>query len=131
MTKKALLAEQFTDLQSAVNSLGEANIQVDSNLDLSDRSAIRFNAFYEKLQNHRDFFEGERIGINPTAKFHLRPETVLDLSYEYVDHQRFIDRGIPTADNGRGRGATGCGLCGSRTESERLARTPVPGSTSA
>ena len=99
VTKKALLAEQFTDLQSAVNSLGEANIQVDSNLDLSDRSAIRFNAFYEKLQNHRDFFEGERIGINPTAKFELRPETVLDLSYEYVDHQRFIDRGIPTADN--------------------------------
>ena len=101
VTKKALLAEQFTDLQSAVNSLGEANIQVDSNLDLSDRSAIRFNAFYEKLQNHRDFFEGERIGINPTAKIQLRPETVLDLSYEYVDHQRFIDRGIPTADNGR------------------------------
>ncbi len=101
VTKKALLAEQFTDLQSAVNSLGEANIQVDSNLDLSDRSAIRINAFYEKLQNHRDFFEGERIGINPTAKFELRPGTVLDLSYEYVDHQRFIDRGIPTDDNGR------------------------------
>ena len=68
VTKKALLAEQFTDLQSAVNSLGEANIQVDSNLDLSDRSAIRINAFYEKLQNHRDFFGKSLPNSNGQAR---------------------------------------------------------------
>ncbi len=26
--------------------------------------------------------------------------TMLDLYYEYVDHQRFIDRGIPTGSDG-------------------------------
>ena len=26
----------------------------------------------------------------------MSPKTTLDLSYEYADHERFIDRGIPT-----------------------------------
>ena len=28
----------------------------------------------------------------------ISPETTLFLSYEYADHERFIDRGIPTID---------------------------------
>ena len=56
---------------------------------------------YEQLNNHRDFYDGERIGINPTARFAVGEDTSLDLSYEYVDHYRFIDRGIPTGTNGR------------------------------
>ena len=59
------------------------------------------NAFYESLDNHRDFYDGDRIGINPTVKLELAPETTLDLSYEYADHQRFVDRGIPTGADGR------------------------------
>jgi catecholate siderophore receptor len=77
------------------------SVQVDSNFDTGDSSAFRINAFYENLSNHRDFFDGDRFGINPTAKFELRPGTTLDLSYEYLDHQRFIDRGIPTGVDGR------------------------------
>jgi catecholate siderophore receptor len=56
---------------------------------------------YEYLNNHRDFYDGDRFGINPTARFQFGPATTLDLSYEYVDHERFIDRGIPTGTNGR------------------------------
>ena len=67
-----------------------------------DSSAFRINAMYESLNNHRDFYEGDRIGINPTARFELSPDSTLDLSYEYVDHERFIDRGIPTDDEGTG-----------------------------
>ena len=74
--------------------------QIDSNFELSDTSAFRINAMYESLENHRDFYDGDRIGINPTARFELSPDTTLDLSYEYVDHERFIDRGIPTGANG-------------------------------
>ena len=101
VTKKGVLGERFTNFQAGANSFGEMSIQVDSNFDTGDSSAFRINAFYENLSNHRDFFDGDRFGINPTAKFELRPGTTLDLSYEYLDHQRFIDRGIPTGVDGR------------------------------
>ena len=101
VTKKGVLGERFTNFQAGANSFGEVSVQVDSNLDTGDTSAFRINAFYENLSNHRDFFDGDRVGINPTAKLELRPGTTLDLSYEYLDHQRFIDRGIPTGADGR------------------------------
>ncbi|MEL6239619.1 MAG: TonB-dependent receptor, partial [Pseudomonadota bacterium] len=53
-----------------------------------------------ELNNHRDFFDGERIGINPTARIVLGEDTTLDLAYEYIDHERFVDRGIPSNDAG-------------------------------
>ncbi len=55
---------------------------------------------YEGLDNHRDFYDGDRFGFNPTITVELSPVTVIDLSYEYINHQRFIDRGIPTGTNG-------------------------------
>ena len=40
------------------------------------------------------------MGINPTIKFQLGDATNLDLLFEYIDYDRFIDRGIPSgADN--------------------------------
>ncbi|WP_395374163.1 TonB-dependent receptor [Marinicella sp. W31] len=101
VTKKGEVGETFTGLRAGVNSFGGFDVQVDSNFSESDRFAFRINAMYESLDNHRDFFDGDRIGINPTAKFILSPSTTLDLSYEYLDHERFIDRGIPTGTDGR------------------------------
>ncbi|MEM7052178.1 MAG: TonB-dependent siderophore receptor [Acidobacteriota bacterium] len=101
VTKKGLLGESFTSYQAGTDSFGEFNVQVDGNFGVTDKRAFRVNAFFESLDNHRDFYDGERIGINPTAKFELSPSTTLDLSYEYADHQRFVDRGIPTGDDGR------------------------------
>ena len=43
-------------------------------------------------------YDGDRTGFNPTVKIQLSDRTTLDLSYEYADHERFIDRGIPTAN---------------------------------
>lgn len=100
VTKKGVLGETFTGYQASLDSFGGFGAQVDSNFELSDTAAFRINAMYESLENHRDFFDGDRIGINPTARFELSPDTTLDLSYEYVDHERFIDRGIPTGANG-------------------------------
>ncbi|MCR9195142.1 MAG: TonB-dependent siderophore receptor [Hyphomonas sp.] len=100
VTKKGVLGETFTDYQASLNSFGGFGAQVDSNFEVSDTAAFRINAMYESLENHRDFYDGERIGINPTARFELSPATTLDVSYEYVDHERFIDRGIPTGANG-------------------------------
>ncbi|GGY53763.1 TonB-dependent receptor [Parvularcula lutaonensis] len=101
VTKKATIGEQFTEYRASANSFGAYDLWIDQNFDTGENSAFRINAMYESLDNHRDFFDGERIGINPTAKFQLSPVTTLDLSYEYVDHQRFIDRGIPTGADGR------------------------------
>lgn len=100
VTKKADLDLGFTLYQASLDSFGAFGAQIDNNLVLSDGSALRVNAMYERLDNHRDFYDGDRFGINPTARFLLSPATTLDLSYEYVDHQRFIDRGIPTGANG-------------------------------
>ncbi|MEO1042064.1 MAG: TonB-dependent siderophore receptor [Pseudomonadota bacterium] len=100
VTKKATLGERFTGYQASVDTFGGYALQIDSNIDAGDTSAFRINAMYESLDNHRDFFDGERFGVNPTAKFQFTPSTTLDLSYEYVNHERFIDRGIPTGTNG-------------------------------
>ncbi len=103
--KKGSLGENFNDYQTRIDSFGAASIQVDSNTAVSDRSAFRLNFFYESLANHRDFYEGERWGINPTYRIALAESTLLDLSYEYLNHERFIDRGIPTGSNGEPVGA--------------------------
>lgn len=101
VTKKGVIGSTFTGYQVGTDTFGEFNGQIDHNIGNSDAAAFRINAFFESLDNHRDFYDGERVGINPTAKFRLSSATSLDLSYEYADHQRFIDRGIPTGDDGR------------------------------
>ncbi len=101
VTKKGVLGETFNGLQVRGDEFGEFGIQYDGNYSDGDRYAFRLNAMYESLDNHRDFYDGDRIGFNPTAKLAISSATTLDLSYEYVDHQRFIDRGIPTGSDGR------------------------------
>lgn len=101
VTKKGLIGKSFSEYQAGVDTFGEYSLQLDSNHAMNDRAALRINLFYENLGNHRDFYDGERIGVNPTAKFLLGDATTLDVSYEYVDHERFIDRGVPTGSDGR------------------------------
>lgn len=101
VTKKGVIGESFNTAQASIDTFGEFGIQVDSNFDAGDKAAFRINAMYESLNNHRDFYDGDRFGINPTAKFLLGEATTVDLSYEYIDHERFIDRGIPTGADGR------------------------------
>lgn len=101
VTKKGTIGENFGGGQVAVDTFGAFSIQGDINLAAGENVAVRLNAAYESLSNHRDFFEGDRIGFNPTARFQLSDSTTFDLSYEYADHERFIDRGIPTGADGR------------------------------
>ena len=101
VTKKAVIGRDFNGYQATLDTFGAFAVQVDSNNAVDENTAVRINAFFESLDNHRDFYDGERIGINPTAKIILEDGSTLDLSYEYIDHERFIDRGIPTGSNGR------------------------------
>ena len=101
VTKKGVLDENFVDYISSVNTYGEYDVQFDTNYALNDRSAFRLNAYYANLDNHRDYYDGDRIGVNPTFRYDFSDDTRVDLSYEYINHERFIDRGIPTGTDGK------------------------------
>ncbi len=101
VTKKGALGETFGSGQVALDTFGEFSVQGDFNFAATDTVALRLNASYENLNNHRDFYDGERVGINPTARLALGDNTVLDLSYEYANHERFVDRGIVSGADGR------------------------------
>ncbi len=98
VSKKAEIGEAFGSFDFGADSFGAADLAVDANFATSDTTAVRLNLHTDQLANHRDFYEGERYGINPTFKI-VAGDTIVDLSYEYADHERFIDRGIPTANN--------------------------------
>ena len=104
VTKKGEIGEQFTGYKASVDTFGAFGLEVDTNYAASDTSAFRLNAMYESLNNHRDFYDGDRIAINPTARFELSPASTVDISYEYIDNERFIDRGIPVNDLASGNG---------------------------
>ncbi len=99
VSKKAEIGEAFGSIDFGADSFGAADLAVDANFATSDSTAVRLNLHTDSLANHRDFYEGERYGINPTVKIQVDDATTIDLSYEFADHERFIDRGIPTANN--------------------------------
>ena len=98
VSKKAEIGEAFGTFDFGADSFGAADLALDANFATSDTTAVRLNLHTDSLANHRDFYEGERYGINPTVKI-VAGDTTVDLSYEIADHERFIDRGIPTANN--------------------------------
>ncbi|MEL6707249.1 MAG: TonB-dependent siderophore receptor [Pseudomonadota bacterium] len=101
VTKKGVIGETFGGGQIAIDTYGEVIVQGDINVKAGENVAVRLNAMYEGLNNHRDFYDGDRVGFNPTVRFDLSEKTTLDLAYEYANHERFIDRGIPTGTDGR------------------------------
>lgn len=99
VSKKALLGETFTSFNIGYDSFGASDFAIDGNLEVNDSVAFRLNTHSDSLANHRDQYDGKRFGINPTMTFSIDPATTINLSYEYLDHERYIDRGIPT-ENG-------------------------------
>ena len=96
VTKKAVLDEQFGSFDMGVDSFGAFDFAVDYNVSTGEKSALRINFHSDTLENHRDYYDGDRYGFNPTLRLEISPATTLDLSYEHADHERFIDRGVPT-----------------------------------
>ena len=80
---------------ASVNTFGAWDLAADINTPISGNAAFRLNANYESLDNHRDFFGGERYAINPYFAVDLG-QWKLGLSYEYVNDDRVIDRGVPS-----------------------------------
>ena len=100
VTKTATLNETFTALNAAFDTFAGRQISIDRNQQLDANQALRLNAFYEQLDNHRDNYDGQRFAINPTYTDNINDTTQLVLSYEYVDDDRAVDRGIPSLNDG-------------------------------
>ena len=98
VTKKAQIGEQFGTFDIGADDFGAFDFAADYNTSTGDNTALRLNVHSDSLENHRDMYDGDRVGFNPTVKIQMSEATTLDLSYEYADHERFIDRGIPTAN---------------------------------
>ena len=99
VSKRGVIGESFNTASASVDTFGETVFSLDSNYELDENKALRINMFGENLENHRDFYYGDSFGVNPTLKMDLGGST-LDLSYEYLNQERFIDRGIPTGTDG-------------------------------
>ena len=100
VTKKAVFAYSFGAIDFGLDDFGATDIALDYNIPSSSNSAIRLMIHGDVLKNHRDFYDGDRLGINPTLAIQVSDRTTLDLAYEYADHERYVDRGIPT-ENGK------------------------------
>ena len=98
VSKTAQIGETFSSLDTGIDSFGGGDVAMDGNMIVNDNVAFRLNVHVDSLANHRDMFSGDRVGVNPTMKIQVDPATTIDLSYEYADHERFVDRGIPTDD---------------------------------
>lgn len=95
VTKQALPGVTQGEATGSVDSFGSWTIGGDANLDLGP-AALRVNAFYEALDNHRDAYDGERYAVNPVLGTELAGGAKLQLGYEYLRDERVSDRGIPS-----------------------------------
>ncbi len=94
--KRAQVGQQFTQIDLGIDTFGGYSGTVDANFDTGETVAVRLLGFYQQLENHRDFFEGETYAVNPTMTVKFAPDTTGTFSYEYIDDDRVVDRGVPS-----------------------------------
>jgi catecholate siderophore receptor len=94
--KKAEFGDSFTQLSASANTFEGYSGAIDSNFGSRDDLAFRINGYFENIANHRDFYEGESFAINPTMSYKPNDNTSVSVSYEYVDDDRIVDRGVPS-----------------------------------
>ena len=103
--KKAEIGQNFNGYTLSLDTFGANKVEYDSNVAVNDDTAFRFNAYMDNFENHRDFSDGSGYAVNPSFKFLLNDKTTLDVSYEQIDYDRFIDRGIPSNSAGKPNGS--------------------------
>lgn len=91
-------AGPFASGRLSANSFGAFDLSADLNTPIGDAAAVRLNAVYEELGNHRDVYGGRRFAVNPYLAADLGGSWRAGLSYEYVDDDRVTDRGVPSLD---------------------------------
>ena len=100
VTEVPVLGRAAFQATTSTTSFGGGHVEADLNQPFGESFAARVNAVWEDFGSHRDFYDGRLIGLNPTIRYVARERTGLGLSYEYLDDERVVDRGIPS-DAGR------------------------------
>ncbi len=85
-------------VQAGVSSFGGADAGLGLNLPLGRSAAARVDGFYERLENHRDYFGGDRSAVNPQLLVEIAPRWRAGIAYEHVDDTRVADRGVPSIE---------------------------------
>ncbi len=99
VTKIADPSRQSGNVGASLNSFGNWTGNADFNLPINSTVAARMIGFYERLNNHRDAYGGDRFAFNPSVAF-VGNNMRLYADYEHVEDDRVVDRGIPSF-NGR------------------------------
>lgn len=96
VTKTADLSGDFTTLNAGIDTFSASSIAIDTNKVIDNNNAVRLNAVFDTIENHRDFKDGERFAVNPTYTWAISDDTMVNASYEYVNDDRVVDRGVPS-----------------------------------
>ncbi|MDE2436593.1 MAG: TonB-dependent siderophore receptor [Sphingomonadales bacterium] len=96
VSKTAEFGKHTETLSGGIDSFGAWSVAGDANMQLNQTVALRLNATYENLANHRDSYGGHFIGLAPTLGARLGERTTLTLAYEFDGDDRVIDRGVPS-----------------------------------
>ena len=115
VTKSPIADRQFGEAIASVDSFGAFYLSGDLNLPVADSAAFRLNGLYEEFSNHRNFYDGRRIAVNPTFGAELDDNNRILLSYEYVDDDRAGDRGNPAELRAAGDACSFADPCGPLT----------------
>ncbi len=95
VTKVAEVNEDFTTLSAGIDTFGAGSVSIDTNKVIDSENAFRLNGVFDNIDNHRDFKDGERYAVNPTYTWLASEDTTVRASYEYVNDDRMVDRGVP------------------------------------
>ena len=106
VTKTAQLEQDFVTIAGGIDSFGAHSSTFDGNTSLGQSQALRLNALVEKLDNHRDFKDGDRWAFQPTYTLKVADTTTLVASWERINDDRVVDRGVPSFNNAPLRGYT-------------------------
>ena len=77
VTKKAVVGEEFGLVDFGADTFGAFDVAADYNWQTADNTALRVNVHVDSLDNHRDLYEGDRTGFNPTMRIQMSDQTTV------------------------------------------------------
>lgn len=102
VTKKPLDEQRFAG-EVRVGSFDDRFVLLDLSQPLSDKAGIRLVGSVQDAESFRDFSDINRDTLSVSGTFDLSPTTRLNLSYEYRDESRPLDRGTISVPTPEGR----------------------------
>ncbi|CAD5248189.1 TonB-dependent siderophore receptor [Alteromonas sp. 38] len=102
VTKKPL-NEQRLSGEARIGSFNDKFALVDWSQLIGDNAAIRLVGSMQDAESFRDFTDVDRNTLSISGNINLTPATQLNLSYEYRDEARPLDRGTITVPTPNGR----------------------------